>query len=125
MLEGLLRCLNCDRTMQPAPAVDGRRFYGCAPGCDRPTVEAPPIERQALLGGYLRGCVVLHGMGRTVVSRHPVADANGGPVSASELARWRLCDVTNPRAVVRAAYVRVEVDEQGEVRPIPHPAGDL
>ncbi|MGH3742633.1 MAG: hypothetical protein ACRDT1_15090 [Micromonosporaceae bacterium] len=81
---------------------------------------AAPLERQVLLGAYVRGCVVLHGVGRTVVSHNPFDDLAMGQVSAEELGRWRLCRVTEHRAVVRAAYVRVEIDQQGRAHPIPH-----
>ncbi|MGH3452139.1 MAG: hypothetical protein ACRDQW_15750 [Haloechinothrix sp.] len=122
VLEEHFWCLRCGRSRQPAPAVDGTRFYACPPGCPQAPTEALPVEQDALLAAYVRAAAVLHGLGRpspvlafTVEPEHWRND-RGLDVSADESLRWQRCPMTDRRAVLHTAYERVAIDAEGRVR---------
>lgn len=118
ILDGeFLLCLMCRRWMEPAPRVDGLRAYSCGPPCPRPDVEAAPLEAKAELAALIRAVSIL---------RPDLAHQDAGPDLASwsrtgqpepdpeEVRRWERCDVSDRRALVRVAWVRLEIDEHGK-----------
>ncbi|MGH3750477.1 MAG: hypothetical protein ACRDT8_24145 [Micromonosporaceae bacterium] len=116
---GMFWCRVCRRDRRPALGK-GERRYSCAPGCTQTDTPAVSIEQAAVLGALIRGYAVLHGVGRgAVVFRppHPVAidHMDSLPASPVEVRRWETCDVTNRRAVLRAAYTRIEIDAGGVI----------
>lgn len=122
ILEDRFWCLVCSQPRCPAPAIDGTRYYACPPGCRQPPSEALAVEQDALLAAYVRAATVLHGVGRTSpVIRFTTEpehwhNDSGLNVSAKELRAWQQCPTGDRRAVVRTAYVRIEIDAEGRVR---------
>ncbi|MGH3661260.1 MAG: hypothetical protein ACRDT8_08820 [Micromonosporaceae bacterium] len=123
ILDGkFLLCLMCRRWMQPAPRVDGSRAYSCGPPCPRSDVDAAPLESRTELAAMVRAVTIL----RPDLTR--VRDAGADLAACSracqpepaleEVRRWERCDLSDRRALVRAAWVRLEVDERGKVRSV-------
>lgn len=122
-LEGLLLCQVCGGAMEPAPRVDGTRAYSCAPGCSRGDLVAAHVESSAELHALIRATVTLC----PDLDRVNYVDTATGTIGwgwqqpraeAEELRRFQQCDLTDLRALVRAAFVRIEVDHNGEIRPV-------
>lgn len=109
LARGLLLCLRCRRWMIPIRLVDvdGGRAYSCGPRCDQPCLPAAQVESHLLLGGLIRGAVARTDCART-----------GPAVDADELRRWQESDPSSRRAVMLAAYTRVEVIASGALRPV-------
>jgi hypothetical protein len=114
-LEGLLVCLLCGDGMQPAPRVDGTRAYCCGPGCTRSELDAPPAESSAELHALVRATVSLCPDlgGANAIDHERSADAG-----TEERRRFEQCNLSDRRALVRAAFVRIEVGADGVVRPV-------
>jgi len=108
--------------MEPAPNVDGSRWYACGPGCPRPAVAAIPIEQDLIIRAMVRAYVVLYQVGRTPGEEPAVAAPWGAvgqlDVTAAERMRWSHCDVTDRRSLLRTAYEQVLVDEDGHAYPV-------
>ncbi|MGH3737652.1 MAG: hypothetical protein ACRDT6_18880 [Micromonosporaceae bacterium] len=125
ILDGeFLLCLMCRRWMQPAPRVDATRAYSCGPPCPRPDVEAAPLESRTELAALIRAITIL---------RPDLAHQGAGPDLASwrearqqpepdpqEVRCWQWCDLSDRRALVRVAWVRLEIDERGKVYSVWH-----
>ncbi|MGH3750087.1 MAG: hypothetical protein ACRDT8_22125 [Micromonosporaceae bacterium] len=106
VLEGQLRCQRCQSYRHPAPSVDGRRFYACAPGsCTQPPTGADWVEQHAILAA------IVHMDG---VLRHGTAWRTR--TTPEERTRWARVDASNKRCLVTAAFVSVEITTAGEIR---------
>ncbi|MQA24898.1 MAG: hypothetical protein GEU94_05380 [Micromonosporaceae bacterium] len=130
LLAGLLRHSVCGRTMSPAVGPGGSRIYARLTGCPR-VVVAAPLERSLLLRALVRAQVALYGIGRPspilLAGLAPGAQepGDGGEVSPEETRRWQQCAPLNRRGMLRAAFVRVDLDEYGRARPVwRHRGGD-
>ena len=113
LLRGLLWCLACSRRMLAACLVDGGgRVYSCGPGCRQPDLPAAEIENHLALGAMIRAAVA------TVECTWV-----GPAVTAEEMRRWQQTDFGDRRAVLLAAYTRINVTAYGAIRPVwRHPA---
>lgn len=122
LADELLWCLLCRRWLRPAPQVDGTRVYSCGPPCSQPALAAEPVELDLVLGAVTRAVTALHpelarvqhgdaAFAHWSAAEQPQADA-------AEVRRWQMCDLSDRRAMLRAAYLRVEVNAQGQLRPV-------
>lgn len=129
---GFLLCLMCRRWMEPAPRADGTRAYWCGPPCGQRDLSAGPLESRLELSALTRAVATLHPDLARVRYRGDApapgswADEDGDPArpDAEEVRRWEACDLSDRRALVRAAYVRAEVDASGEVDLVLHLRGE-
>ncbi|MGH3660561.1 MAG: hypothetical protein ACRDTQ_01710 [Micromonosporaceae bacterium] len=127
----LLWCRTCRSFRHPAPEAAGCRAYVCGPGCPLPPTPAVPAEQDATLAAMTRAQVVLHAIGREAPTPplHPTPPDPelGLRVTIAEVRRWEACVFTDRRAVLRAAYHRLEIDERGVIHRIwrhhPNPNG--
>ncbi|MQA25897.1 MAG: hypothetical protein GEU94_10555 [Micromonosporaceae bacterium] len=122
LLTGLLRHTVCDRNMSPAIGSGGSRIYVCRTGCPR-VVVAAPLERTLLLRALIRAHMALYGIGRPgpilIAGLPGVREAGDGTeVSAEETRRWQGCPPLDRRGMLRAAFVRIDIDEYGKPRPV-------
>lgn len=136
LLEELLWCLRCSRQMQPAPHVDGMRYYSCGPDCEQPDVPATRLEQDLLFKAMVRAYAAVYRFGReaelpeegTAIVDVGVELAFKGAtpwrldgqlaVSKEELRCWQQCDISDRRSILLAAFVRVIVDADGVVHPV-------
>ncbi len=109
----------CGRWMRPRPDEGGLRTYWCGSACLGGVVDAAPVETEVEFATLARAVVTLH---PDLARRHhrdqdrlDWCEAPSAEVDAEELRRWQRCDLSDRRAMVRTAYVRVEIDEQGHV----------
>ncbi len=73
------------------------------------------------LGALVRGVTTLYPDTAHVKAGSYAAPLGYGerpPIDADDLRRWEQCDVTDQRAVVRAAYVAIRITVDGAVRPV-------
>ncbi len=80
-------------------------------------MDAPTVETEVEFATLARAVVTLH---PDLARRHhrdqnrlDWSEAPPAEVDAEELRRWQRCDLSDRRAMVRTAYVRVEIDEHG------------
>ncbi|MGH3742247.1 MAG: hypothetical protein ACRDT1_13075 [Micromonosporaceae bacterium] len=79
------------------------------------------MEQAALLGALIRGHAVLFSIGRDPIvigAPDTLAGCDSSPASAAERRRWERCEISDRRAVLRAAYTRLEIDERGVIHRI-------
>lgn len=73
------------------------------------------------LGALVRGVTTLY-LDTTHVkagtNATPLGCGERPPIDVDDLRRWEQCDVTDQRAVLRAAYVAIRVTVHGAVRPV-------
>ncbi|MGH3750174.1 MAG: hypothetical protein ACRDT8_22565 [Micromonosporaceae bacterium] len=121
---GLLWCRRCARVREPAPDGAGARRYACLPGCPVPDTPAVPVEQTATLAALIRAYTVLHRIGRTSTAPSDCAglllkdNIQTLPPAPDEVRRWESCSFTDRRAVLRAAYRRLEIDDRGVIHRI-------
>ncbi|MGH8877914.1 MAG: hypothetical protein ACRD0P_11310 [Stackebrandtia sp.] len=109
LARGFVWCGLCSRVMVAVRHLDATRAYSCGLYCPQRDLAALPLEQDLLLRALVRAHATLYGVGRH------------GPrlvVSAEEVRRWQWCDLSDRRAVLHAAFVRVVVDPDGEVNPV-------
>lgn len=85
----------------------GARMYSCGPGCPQPDLPAERVESDLLLCALIRGAVAATDCAFV-----------GPAVTGEEMMRWERCDARDRRAIVRAAYLRVDVTEYGRLWPV-------
>ncbi|MGH3737743.1 MAG: hypothetical protein ACRDT6_19340 [Micromonosporaceae bacterium] len=117
----LLRCELCGEWMRPV-SMDGARTYSCGRACPQPDLAAEPVELDLALGAVTRAVTVLHpDLARVQQVDADLANWAGAErphTDESEVRRWQACDLSDRRAMVRVAYLRVDVDGHGELQPI-------
>lgn len=121
LLRGLLSCDRCERLMLPASDRHGTRLYSCGPRCPQEDLSAQRVEQDMRLGALVRGVTTLYpDTAHVKASTHvtPLGCGERPPIDVEDLRRWEQCDVTDQRAVIRAAYVMIRVTVQGSVRPV-------
>lgn len=111
VLNGLVWCGRCDHPMVGTHAVDrnGQRVYSCGQTCEQADLPAVQAESDLLLNALIRAAVVTDATDE--------GDSGRLAVSAEELHRWQVCDPRDRRAVLHAAYVKVLVNGDGQLRP--------
>ncbi len=115
LARGLVWCGSCGRLLVAVRHLNGARAYSCGSPCPRHDLPALALEQDLLLRALVRAYVALHGVGRP---------GSGGPVaSAEEVRRWQWCDLSDRRAVIETAFVRVTVDADRELHPQRHQTG--
>ena len=133
LLEEMVWCLRCNGQMRPASRMDRSRYYSCGIACEQPKQLAIPLEQDLLLRALVRAHQALLGVGRRITD-HPRADpaqsstaVTGGElrqrpsqlvVTRDELRRWQYCDITDRRALLVAAFIRVMIDADGTVHAV-------
>lgn len=110
------------RWMQPAPRADGTRAYWCGPPCRQRDLVAATLESRLELAALTRAITTLHpDLARRRLDGALVLDSwtdvDGDPTEPDpdEVRRWQTCEISDRRALVRAGYVRAEVDADGEI----------
>ncbi|MQA25658.1 MAG: hypothetical protein GEU94_09320 [Micromonosporaceae bacterium] len=123
LLAGMLRHAVCGRVMSPAAGPGGSRIYACRAGCPWVLVAAP-LERKLLLRALVRAYAALYRIGRRGpmvfdgLAPEPRTPDDGVAVSVEEARRWQQCAPLNRRGMLRVAFLRVDIDEHGQARPV-------
>lgn len=87
----------------PVLHPDGLRAHSCGSACGHRDLPAVPAEQDLLLKALVRAAFVL---------KRPAL------VSRAEVRRWQLVDPLRSHAMLTAGFVRVDVDDSGECRPV-------
>ncbi|MGH3519385.1 MAG: hypothetical protein ACRDQ7_18605 [Haloechinothrix sp.] len=78
-------------------------------------MDAPPVESSAELHALIRAtvslCPELHHVNHRDITHRPEVDKE-------ERRRFERCDLSDRRALLRAAFVRIEVDADGVIHPV-------
>jgi hypothetical protein len=104
-----VRCRRCWRLMVPAREINwlGSRVYSCGPACPQPDLPAERLETDMLLAALIRGAVAATDCAFV-----------GPAVTGAEMLRWERCDPSDRRTMLCAAYLWIDVTEQGQVWPV-------
>ena len=120
-----LWCAVCRRRLRPASYGEDGRFYVCGPACPRPALPAGPIEHDLVLRASLRALVTLYpDVARVTYVGDRLADladwnTDHHPApDPAEVRRWERIAWGDHRAMIREAFLRVEVDAAGGIHPV-------